>query len=986
MSVEFDAAGIPDLHLIADKSGYSYVMRNNAMLGIPPEIIYTDGLAVDWVTFKFEIKDEFIPNELDLFGGEEPELMGIKRLNIFKFFEGPNLLLPIETKFDVANNVLYTEVDEFGTYCIMDMEKWFVMLGLEVDEDDDNSDDNSLISPASFGFAPLSVPVTVPKIDVYSDEPFNVVFVIDTRSIIDSEAFEYVKAEILAACADILMYSFGAKIYFMEQVTSPIEAPTFIGSTDEYGNPIDHFTNINKITSLLNAMTRKMEWFDGFDDICYVSDAITFIYENVDTDVQTFVFTMFSERSVYFRVSDAYDVLQELVDNNISVSVIADIDEKYVSGYVFDLVNGTGGVLIPVSSLVEEDDEDLDWLEELSGAWWDYSQTRTMSLDSNMMTKAKALNNMNIRELIQFNADVLAKIYGNNRRGFPVIMATGYQTIFLDGPLSPDSERDTDGDGITDWEEVNHSAIISISLANGITNADNARLPTINDCIIYMGSIIQRMTYVENGLARYKNDLSTVNGTDINSIFDTVRILPILSNPAAADSSNSGIPDKWNKTPLRRGGMNNVKDELWNENLNESLWNSKEAREGRYLFYVLEDYQKPIKGTISSRVINFSRTIPLYSIPYENDAFKMPRQNIYFRRNNPFSDIDIYGIVQSTDGQYWLLVSLYNRMVMGYIKYNNSNFNVRIHNTVINDDIRVIRTIPTNSSITKGATNKYAFTPTISGVYTFYTTSVLPVGVNQPDILTDTKGTLFNSNKERIASNDDIATNIQQQAYTEEKKENNWKNYNFSITAYLEADTIYYLEVGTGSAATARFNYTLNIKSYASPLGYGFFHGVDGKSPISTMISSEHGSGSPLTGIHNGIDIARNFEYNLFSITDGIVNRIGQRNNEVASGNFIEIKFRNIYGENQYILYMHLYSISPKIIDALNRNEKYIVRKGELIGTTGKSGSFIRRSDGVRVFYQPHLHLEILDKNRNIVNSPFYWFPFATYDDSVVYY
>ena len=57
--------------------------------------------------------------------------MGIKRLNVFKFFEDTNMLLPIETFHDVESGRVYTHVDELGTYCLMDMEVWLESIGLK---------------------------------------------------------------------------------------------------------------------------------------------------------------------------------------------------------------------------------------------------------------------------------------------------------------------------------------------------------------------------------------------------------------------------------------------------------------------------------------------------------------------------------------------------------------------------------------------------------------------------------------------------------------------------------------------------------------------------------------------------------------------------------------------------------------------------------------------------------------------------------------
>ena len=65
------------------------------MIGIAPELKYEKSDSIDSVTLRFEVSDEYIDNTLNLFPDEE-ELIGIKRLNIFKYFEEINMLLPIE--------------------------------------------------------------------------------------------------------------------------------------------------------------------------------------------------------------------------------------------------------------------------------------------------------------------------------------------------------------------------------------------------------------------------------------------------------------------------------------------------------------------------------------------------------------------------------------------------------------------------------------------------------------------------------------------------------------------------------------------------------------------------------------------------------------------------------------------------------------------------------------------------------------------------
>lgn len=70
------------------------------MIGIAPEMVYTNAKDIETVTLKFEISSEYIQNTLNMFLDEE-ELIGIKRLNVFKYFEDLNMLIPIETQFDI---------------------------------------------------------------------------------------------------------------------------------------------------------------------------------------------------------------------------------------------------------------------------------------------------------------------------------------------------------------------------------------------------------------------------------------------------------------------------------------------------------------------------------------------------------------------------------------------------------------------------------------------------------------------------------------------------------------------------------------------------------------------------------------------------------------------------------------------------------------------------------------------------------------------
>ena len=127
LSLEFDAAGVPNIHLNVSKSSYTNAIDKDYILGTASEINYKDDLAISDITVKFQISDNYLENELGTLEGNS-EFENIKRFNIFKYFEDINMLLPIETKFDLSNNTIYTDVEELGTYYIVDMEKWLESL------------------------------------------------------------------------------------------------------------------------------------------------------------------------------------------------------------------------------------------------------------------------------------------------------------------------------------------------------------------------------------------------------------------------------------------------------------------------------------------------------------------------------------------------------------------------------------------------------------------------------------------------------------------------------------------------------------------------------------------------------------------------------------------------------------------------------------------------------------------------------------------
>lgn len=97
---------------------------------------------------------------------------------------------------------------------------------------------------------------------------------------------------------------------------------------------------------------------------------------------------------------------------------------------------------------------------------------------------------------------------------------------------------------------------------------------------------------------------------------------------------------------------------------------------------------------------------------------------------------------------------------------------------------------------------------------------------------------------------------------------------------------------------------------------------------------------------HMGIDFATGDNHNLYSIFDGVVTE--NISSDTSYGNRIRVK-ENETGRE--FLYAHMKEPSPLLIGQA-------VSKGQFVGIEGTTGN----STGI------HLHLEIRDNNRNLLN------------------
>lgn len=130
LSIDIKAAGNAESSMIVDKSGYTNVISNDAIVGTVPEIIYDENLSVDSFKINFNINSKLVyDGNDDTYSSDE--FKGIKKYNVFRYFEDMNMLLPIETTHNEETNTISAETDRTGVYCLINMVKWVKMLGYD---------------------------------------------------------------------------------------------------------------------------------------------------------------------------------------------------------------------------------------------------------------------------------------------------------------------------------------------------------------------------------------------------------------------------------------------------------------------------------------------------------------------------------------------------------------------------------------------------------------------------------------------------------------------------------------------------------------------------------------------------------------------------------------------------------------------------------------------------------------------------------------
>ena len=510
LSLEISATGNASTRLSANDSTYSAVTESDARLGGAVELRYLGG-EVDKVKLTYKIADEYIPNESSEYAENCDELQGIKRYNIFRYFEEINMLLPVATEVDEESNTLSAETDELGTYCVLDMEVLMRNFGIEPEEIVAETE-VEVYSSTVYSAAPAATDDSNVK---NPNKPYNIIFIIDERSsVISTKQFNEIKEQILEFAEKLVAQQKDFKISIYKQ--SSTNFVKYCSKLTGVFNPGDYnYKSVGRLSEFIGGVSGDVSpmWKN-----CIISDGLSDALSNCDDSTSNYIFDIYAQEDSVYDAQSVSSILNEAAEYNVKISIIS--DSVTLTGFQSEITDKTNGLI-------------LDYNERFLGKIYKHI----------------------------FNEDYVKQEIPQYEYGaeFEAILACGLQKVVLKSELYPNRENpsgedtDTDMDGLSDWDEVNFAHWAELGLIT-YDEKHNAILPTIKQCMEFV-----EKPYIYNGLDRFKyqyynGELENLPSADVDDMYEdklcNTRIMPVSTDPTDKDTDGDSYVDGQDLAPL----------------------------------------------------------------------------------------------------------------------------------------------------------------------------------------------------------------------------------------------------------------------------------------------------------------------------------------------------------------------------------------------------------------------------------------------------
>ena len=487
MSVSITTNGDAERGLAVTESGYSVSLENDAQIGGITDLNLSDSCDPDSIRLTYAIKDAYRSNTLNKYS-EFEDLQGIKRLCVFKYFDEISMMLPLDTQYNLENNTIYADVNDGGTYCVMDLEVWFDLFDVdptdiadEIRNSDDSTTAPTLRSPLR-AMLPLSTSLET------NNTPISIYILLQGAGHDETLYKKQVTA----------IEDFCSKIFVQFPISLIILKEQHYARSEELIPGSGIYNSINSCGT--NFITAEDLNEDGEIEL---NDGGYFQFEGYEFDDNSGLYSALSSSlaldSCQYKFVFDFQNGNLHVDNTNNILTVCEHYNCYYSRF-----------------------HSSEYTYETS--IYDYNnQVHEAILDS---------NGIELTDIDEAAIEMVELIKSTVPWTATMLLSTNLKKAQLKGLLSPTNGIDSDEDTLNDWDEADNRYIT--------VNADGSvSLPTIQNLLSYID--------IESIL-----DYAGHEGAARNAMFNAIRnrtVLPCKSDPTLKDTDGDEIFDSIDPNP-----------------------------------------------------------------------------------------------------------------------------------------------------------------------------------------------------------------------------------------------------------------------------------------------------------------------------------------------------------------------------------------------------------------------------------------------------
>lgn len=462
---------------IPTQTGYELALSNNrAIIGSPVNFLYDDS-KIDEGEIQYKLKANLLKEQVPLLSDKKN---GLKRYSIFKLDEKNNILSPIPVTYDKNNNIIKAKFKELGAFCLVDLECLVYDLGLEKDIDSGNENKvkktEPYITAEELTQILNSTPIESTKKSKSVKRQIDLVLAIDSTGSM-TNYINSIKEHIIYLIKELREENISLYVSIIDYKDIVYDGE----DSTKINNPkkVDFLNNPNDIIQVLDAIEIGGGGGDGPETTLDALGAAINLKYRKNAEKFAFVIT-----SAGYKNDNNYNIvnmdvmIEMLKEKGIKTSVITEYNkmDKYEK-----LCNSTKG----------------QWINLLG----------------------------------EFNKSIYNILLQKSKGSYYGISATDLSVITLNEKPTKNGKTDTDGDGLSDSEEINWK---------WIAETDNKlELPTLKKLIE----------------SNYNIDASSLKNILYMDKILKVKVIPLLSNPAEKDSDGDYYSDKDDKHPFYSNEM-----------------------------------------------------------------------------------------------------------------------------------------------------------------------------------------------------------------------------------------------------------------------------------------------------------------------------------------------------------------------------------------------------------------------------------------------